>query len=299
MRAIGTMTRQSKARTIHGARMAACVALLALLPCGAWAGTRGGPRSGAGGGFRGMQSQRQTAPARPAQRAQAQRPQQGRPAAQRNGQAQRMGPQGFPHRGAGAGQNARQVYRPGYTAYGGQSAGAANGFANGTPRPAYGNGGYGNPPYSMRATPMPNGHLPDWMAQHSNLSADQQERLLRQEPGFNRLSTDAQQRAVEQLHRLDQLPAAQRERRLERSEALERLSPGERMQVADSARQLSILQPDRQTMVRRAWRELRGVPIDQRATVLGSARYQQSFSPDERNILTNLLRVEPYEPPQR
>jgi hypothetical protein len=32
--------------------------------------------------------------------------------------------------------------------------------------------------------------------------------------------------------------------------------------------------------------------------VINSARYGQNFSPGERNILTNLLRVEPYEPQQ-
>jgi len=38
------------------------------------------------------------------------------------------------------------------------------------------------------------------------------------------------------------------------------------------------------------------VPLDQRETVLNSARYQNAFSPQERGILSDLLRVEPYEP---
>jgi hypothetical protein len=32
--------------------------------------------------------------------------------------------------------------------------------------------------------------------------------------------------------------------------------------------------------------------------VLNSARYQSTFSPYERNILSTLLRAEPYEPPR-
>jgi len=40
------------------------------------------------------------------------------------------------------------------------------------------------------------------------------------------------------------------------------------------------------------------VPLDQRSTVLNSARYQSQFTPDEREILSNLLRAEPYEPPR-
>ena len=55
---------------------------------------------------------------------------------------------------------------------------------------------------------------------------------------------------------------------------------------------------DRQAVVKRAFQDLRSVPLDQRDTVLNSARYQSQFSPDERGILGNLLRAEPYEPPR-
>jgi hypothetical protein len=126
----------------------------------------------------------------------------------------------------------------------------------------------------------------------------QQEHMLRQEPGFNRLNPADQQRQIQQLHRLNQMPEPQRERRLARSEAIERLSPSERMQVNQSSRQLSMLPADRQAQVRRAFNDLRGVPVDQRQTMLNSARYSSAFSPEERGMLSNLLRVEPYEPPR-
>jgi hypothetical protein len=32
--------------------------------------------------------------------------------------------------------------------------------------------------------------------------------------------------------------------------------------------------------------------------VLNSSRYQNAFSPEERGILSNMLRVEPYQPPR-
>jgi hypothetical protein len=53
---------------------------------------------------------------------------------------------------------------------------------------------------------------------------------------------------------------------------------------------------DRRTMMRSAFRDLRAVPPDQRQTVLNSSRYQGAFSPEERSILTDVLRAEPYEP---
>lgn len=58
------------------------------------------------------------------------------------------------------------------------------------------------------------------------------------------------------------------------------------------------LPPERQALVKRAFQDLRSVPLDQRDTVLNSARYQSTFTPGERNTLSNLLRAEPYEPPR-
>ena len=169
--------------------------------------------------------------------------------------------------------------------------GAAPGYA--AARPAY----HGSP-YSVRPNPQAAGHLPQWMSQHQSLPVGQQERLLRQEPGFNRLSPGEQQRQIQQLHQLNQMPEAQRDRRLARAEAIERLSPAERMQVNQSARQLAGMPPDRQVMVRRAFQDLRGVPVDQRDIMLNSARYSATFSAQERGVLSSLLRVEPYDPPR-
>ena len=101
---------------------------------------------------------------------------------------------------------------------------------------------------------------------------------------------------MQQLNRVDQMPQAQRERRLARAENLERLSPNERSQITDSARRWTTLPADRQAMMKSAFRDLRAVPLDQRQTVLNSSRYQNVFTPDERSILGNMLRVEPYEP---
>jgi hypothetical protein len=56
------------------------------------------------------------------------------------------------------------------------------------------------------------------------------------------------------------------------------------------------LPPDRQALMKNAFRDLRAVPLDQRQMVLNSNRYQGAFSPEERGILSDLLRVEPYQP---
>ena len=103
---------------------------------------------------------------------------------------------------------------------------------------------------------------------------------------------------MQQLHSVNQMPEDQRQRRLARGEAIEHLSPQDRMNLNLSARRLAATPPDRKALIRRAFQDLRGVPIDQRQTVLNSSRYQGVFTPDERGVLSDFLRVEPYEPPQ-
>ena len=181
----------------------------------------------------------------------------------------------------------------------------------GAPRPAY-NGarpeGAARPEYPGAGTvrpalpgntgqyAFPPGHLGSWLNQHRNFAG--QEQLLRNDPNFNRLPPADQQRLIQQLRQVNQLPPGERERRLERAEKIEHMTPQERMQLAQSTRALRALPPDRQARVSQAFRDLRGVPVDQRQTVIDSERYRSQFSPEERGILTNLLRAEPYEPAQ-
>jgi hypothetical protein len=170
-------------------------------------------------------------------------------------------------------------------------------------RPAYGGSveqpGFGQqqrPGYGGQGAAAPQGHLEDWLNQHRNVPVQDQERMLSNEPSFRRLPSADQQRLSQQLQQVNRLPEGQRERRLERNEMLERLSPQDRMSLNRSGHQWATLPPDRQTMMKQAFQNLRGVPLDQRETVLNSARYQGTFSPQERGILSDFLKVEPYEP---
>ncbi len=119
---------------------------------------------------------------------------------------------------------------------------------------------------------------------------------MRSDPNFRRLSPIDQQRVVQQLYQVNQLPEEQRQRRLARAEMIEHLPPQELIRINNSARLWATLPVDRQAMMRRAFQDLRAVPLEQRPMVLNSARYQGVFTPEERGILTDLLRVEPYQP---
>lgn len=175
-------------------------------------------------------------------------------------------------------------------------------YAPQTVRPGMPGAGYQGQGYARPAYPgapgsyAPPGHLGAWLNDHRGVPAQDQERMLRNDPSFNRLPPAQQQRLVQQLNHVDQMPEAQRERRLARAENIERLAPQQREQVRDSARRWTALPADRQAAMKSAFRDLRNVPPDQRETVLNSARYQNAFSPEERGILSNMLSVEPYQP---
>ncbi len=141
-------------------------------------------------------------------------------------------------------------------------------------------------------------HLPQWFAQHQNLSPNAQENALKQEPGFARLPGGQQQQVIDRLHRLDLAPPAQRQRMMERNERFEALSPERRQDIRSASQALSQMPPDRRQAVRQAFRELRSLPLGERQNALRSARFQAEYTPAERSMLDNLLSIEPYHPPQ-
>lgn len=245
-------------RTGRGWRLGRGLALavvLAGLLLGA-SGAQGQRRGGFGGGMRGVQM------ARPA----------------------RMGP----------GRAARQN-RPARNGNGRQGRNAKQNAQNGNS----GNGAGARPNAAMRpgVNPVRPGqeHLPQWLAQHQNMSPQEQEDMLRREPGFNRLTPDQQQRVMNRLRSLDERPEQERQRMLERNEMFERLNPEQKQDVRAAAQAMRQMPPDRQTMMRRAFNDLRQIPPEQRQEILNSARFTNTFSPQERHVLGSLLSIEPYQ----
>lgn len=139
-------------------------------------------------------------------------------------------------------------------------------------------------------------HLPQWLAQHQNMTPAEQENLLRREPGFNRLAPDQQQRVLNRLRTLDARPPAERQRMLARNELFERLSPEGKQQVRAAAQAMKDMPPGRKLLVGRAFNDLRRIPPAQRQAILNSARFSHDFSPQERHVLSSMLSVEPYNP---
>jgi uncharacterized protein (DUF2267 family) len=139
-------------------------------------------------------------------------------------------------------------------------------------------------------------HLGNWLQSHQGQSFAGQENALRREPGFNRLPPQQQQRLVDRLHQLNAMPPEQRQRWIGRNENFEHLSPERRQAFLASAQEERNMDPARQQQVRAAFRVLREMPPGQREHVLNSPAYRSMYSDHERQMLGNLLSVEPYSP---
>ena len=92
------------------------------------------------------------------------------------------------------------------------------------------------------------------------------------------------------------MPPEQRQRWIGRNENMERLSPERRQAVRNSVQEYSAMDPGRKDLVRGAYHVLRDMPPAQREHVLNSPAYRSMYSDHEREILGNLLSVEPYQP---
>ncbi len=139
-------------------------------------------------------------------------------------------------------------------------------------------------------------HLGNWLQNHQGQSFNSQADSLRQERGFSQLPQQQQQRLIDRLHQIDSMPPPQRQRTLGRIENMERLAPERRQEVRASAQELGAMEPGRKQQVRGAFRSLRELPPEQREQVLNSPEYRSQYSERERQVLGNLLSVEPYQP---
>ena len=176
-----------------------------------------------------------------------------------------------------------------------------NGFRPAYPGPMNNRPLFPGPPIPPYYNPRyaPPGHLEDWLNRHRDLPLREQEQILRNDPSFSRLPPANQQRLLRQLQEVDRLSPQRRALRLARAEAIEHLSPQARRQLDMSSLRFASLPPQRQALMKRAFQQLRSVPLDERPTVLNSARYRDIFTPEERQILSNFLSVEPYLPPRQ
>ena len=155
----------------------------------------------------------------------------------------------------------------------------------------------GQPQYNAQQSRKKQPHLGEWFLSHQHLTPEQQQQALHKEPGFNHLPAQEQQRLQARLRELNAMPPAERERTIAHMEALEKLSPAQRQQMGRIMQKISQLPADRQSLMRAAFHNLRDLPPEQRQAMLSSSQFKSQFSDAERQMLGNLMTLEPYLPP--
>lgn len=140
-------------------------------------------------------------------------------------------------------------------------------------------------------------HLQQWMQSHGNLTLNQQQRALDNEPGFRQLDPEVQQRMHQRLEQLDNMTPQQRQRAYARTEAMERLAPERRQQVRNALTSLGALPRERRMYVAREFRAIRDLPLAECQAFLNAPATRAQFSEQERQTLNGLCEVSRYLPP--
>jgi Protein of unknown function (DUF3106) len=124
-----------------------------------------------------------------------------------------------------------------------------------------------------------------------NLPPEQREKALESDPGFKKLSPDRQAALRERLRNFNNMSPEQQKRVRDRIAFMASLTEDQRRTIRQANQQLERLPQDRQVMVHTALRHLRRMDPQEREQVLNSDRFKNTFSEEERGILTKLSAI--------
>jgi hypothetical protein len=136
----------------------------------------------------------------------------------------------------------------------------------------------------------------DYFKRLRELPPAQQQRIMANNPQFQRLSPERQELIREHLAEWNAKSPQEKETIREREEIVEGLSPSQKQEARNIFPQWHGLTPLRRQAVMVAFRHLRDLPPDQRRGYLDSQDVREQFSPHERNILEGLNKLLPNSP---
>src|SRR5277367_4406062 len=130
------------------------------------------------------------------------------------------------------------------------------------------------------------GHAGNWLRHYKDMPPAQQRRALENDPQFRKLPPQRQAQLQKRLQHFSSLPPQQQERVLNRMETWEHLTSDQKVRARQLFQQFKQLPPDRRQAVNRAIRDMRNLTPDQRDQLINSEQYRNSFSLQERVILS-------------
>ena len=153
----------------------------------------------------------------------------------------------------------------------------------------------GNPPHPQQKNGGPKGppRLGAWLRAHKDMSLEQQEKALENDPDFSHRSPQIQAQLKERLRKFNGLPQQQKEKALINMEYWEKLSKEQKEQIRQAHEHMVTLSPERRVMVRKELRDLRKMTPAQRQQTFDSEQFKATFSDQEQAILRNLAEINP------
>ncbi len=130
------------------------------------------------------------------------------------------------------------------------------------------------------------GHAGNWLRHYKDMSPAQQRRALENDPQFRKLPPQRQAQLQKRLQHFSSLPPQQQERVLHRMETWEHLTSDQKVRARQLFQQFKQLPPDRRQAVNRAISGMRDLTPEQRDQLINSEQYRNSFSLQERVILS-------------
>ncbi len=152
--------------------------------------------------------------------------------------------------------------------------------------------GPGGPPQGrgpMRKRGGP--HIGQWLKKNQNLSLQDQEKALANDPEFQKLPPDKQDHFKERLRDFNNLTPEQRQRILQRMDAFEHLTPDQQEQARKIWGQVRQMPDGQRRHFRQGMRELAGAKPEERAALLDSPDFHSKYTDEERGLMKQFVEL--------
>lgn len=166
--------------------------------------------------------------------------------------------------------------------------------------PVLAQGGKGGPPPGQRRRPGfgqndPNGrgpgrrHFGDWLRNSKNLTAEQKQKALQDDPKFKSLTAEQQERLKSRLDWFNSLSPDRQQKILNRMEMWEHMSPDQHQRARALTERLRGLPDDRRSAIRKQCRMMGDMSVNDRKNTMNSDQFRRNFNDDERDIVARCL----------
>lgn len=135
-------------------------------------------------------------------------------------------------------------------------------------------------------------HIGQWLKKNQNLTVNQQEQALKDDPEFQKLPPQQQQHLMDRLRQFNNLPPQERQRMLMRMDTFEHLTPEQQKQAREIFGQVRQMPDDRRQLFRKGIRQLSDAPADQRQAMLDSPEFRNTFRDNERDLMQQIVKLD-------